>query len=175
MDRRQQVFERCKGGSRSGSLLLRGGIDDDGWRFDNGRRSGLLGRLHLTSQFCDGLLEVGIVAREAQRRTVVHQRLFELALPSQRVGKAANGRQILRRRPQYLLEFGLCVRVLAKFEQRAAEGYSRREIRGMYEESGAADVHRFLKHAGSPVLFRELGKSNRRRVLLDPSSEIVET
>src|SRR5215831_4317740 len=79
MNRRQQLFERCECGSSAGSLLLRGGIDDDdGWRFDDGRRSSLLGRLHLTSQLCDGLLEVGIVTRERQRRTVVHQRLFEL-------------------------------------------------------------------------------------------------
>jgi hypothetical protein len=45
----------------------------------------------------------------------------------------------------------------------------------MNGEARAADVHRLLKHAGAPVLLSELRKRNRRRVLLDPSSEIFET
>jgi hypothetical protein len=41
-------------------------------------------------------------------------------------------------------------------------------------ESCAADVHGFLEHRRAAVLFGELRESNRRRVLLDPSSKIFE-
>jgi hypothetical protein len=129
----------------------------------------------LTSQFFDGLFEVGIVSRESQRRAILHERVLELALAAQRVGKAADRGQVFRRRPQHLLEFVLRFFVLPKFDERATEGDTRRQIRRMDEEAGAAHVDRFLQHARPPVLFRQLGKSNRRRVLLDPSSEIFKT
>ncbi len=45
----------------------------------------------------------------------------------------------------------------------------------MNREACAAGVHGFLKHGGAPVLLRKLRESNRRRVLLDPPSEIIET
>jgi hypothetical protein len=172
MDRRQQLFERGERGKRPGVLLLGGGIDDDGWRIDNGRRSGLFERLHLPSQFCDGLFEIGIVPREGQRRAVLHERILEFALPAQCIREAAESRQVLGCRPQHLLELLLRVAVVTKFEQCAAECDPRREIRRMYKESGAAYVDRFLEHARAAVLLRELSKRNRRRVLLDPSSEI---
>jgi hypothetical protein len=37
---------------------------------------------------------------------------------------------------------------------------------------GPADVDRFLEHCGAPALFSQLGEGDRRRVVLDPSSEI---
>jgi len=37
-----------------------------------------------------------------------------------------------------------------------------------------AHVDRLLKHSRAAVLFSELRKSNRRRVLLDPPSEFFE-
>jgi hypothetical protein len=44
----------------------------------------------------------------------------------------------------------------------------------MNAEAGPAGVNRFLILARSPALFRELRKSNRRRILLDPASQIVD-
>jgi hypothetical protein len=40
-------------------------------------------------------------------------------------------------------------------------------------KAGPAGVDGFLMLARSPALFRQLGKSNRRRILLDPASQIV--
>jgi len=44
----------------------------------------------------------------------------------------------------------------------------------MDRESRAADVDRFLGLPCTTALFRELCKRNRRRILLDPASEIVD-
>jgi hypothetical protein len=44
----------------------------------------------------------------------------------------------------------------------------------MYGEARAADIHGFLEHGGASVFFGELGEGDRRRVQLDPSSEIFE-
>ena len=41
-------------------------------------------------------------------------------------------------------------------------------------EAGAADIDGFLEHRCAPVLFSELCESNRRRILLDPSSKIFQ-
>jgi hypothetical protein len=45
----------------------------------------------------------------------------------------------------------------------------------MRRKARTADVRGFVKHRRAAVLFRELRKSNRRRVLLDPPSEIFKT
>jgi hypothetical protein len=44
----------------------------------------------------------------------------------------------------------------------------------MLVETAAAHVHGFLVVAGAAILFRELCKGNRRRVLLDPASEFFD-
>ena len=72
------------------------------------------------------------------------------------------------------MEFALRILELPELDQRPAEGDARGEIRRVNFEAGAADVDSFLKHRRAPVLFSELGESNRRRVLLDPSSEIFQ-
>ena len=42
----------------------------------------------------------------------------------------------------------------------------------MNRKTGAAGVHRFLTLPRAPQFFGELRKRNRRRILLDPASEI---
>jgi hypothetical protein len=185
MDRRQQLFKRGEGGNGPGALLLGGGIDDSDGRVVDGFDCGdlkrrfdsrfALGRQHLARQFRDGLFEVGIVSGKCECRLVLHQRFFERTPPAQCVGESADGREVLWRRPQGLLEFVLGVFVVAELDERSSERDARRVIRRVHEETGAAHVHRFVEHARPAVLFRELGKRNRRRVLLDPSSEIFKT
>jgi hypothetical protein len=41
----------------------------------------------------------------------------------------------------------------------------------MLSEPGAADANRFVELSCTPVLFRKLRKSNRRRIPLDPASK----
>jgi hypothetical protein len=41
-------------------------------------------------------------------------------------------------------------------------------------EALAADAHGLLELADAATLFRQLGKCERRRLLLDPASQIVE-
>ena len=86
----------------------------------------------------------------------------------------ADGREVLRRALEHPLELELPFVELTELDERAAEGDARREVSGMNREAGPAGVDRFLMYfSGPPALFGELGKSNRRRILLDPASQIV--
>ena len=69
-----------------------------------------------------------------------------------------------------------CLRLveLLQLEERAPERHAGREISGVNGEAGAADVHGFLELPGAPVFLGQLGESDRRRVLLDPSSKIFQ-
>ena len=64
---------------------------------------------------------------------------------------------------------------MLEVEKCAAQRDAGRQIRGMNGESRAAHVHRLFELSCAAVLFGELRESDRRRVLLDPSSEIFET
>ena len=59
------------------------------------------------------------------------------------------------------------------FEQRAPECHASGQITGMDREPGSAGGDRIFVAARPPVLFGELGKRNRRRVLLDPASKFL--
>jgi hypothetical protein len=88
------------------------------------------------------------------------------------IGESANGREVFRSALEDLLQLALRLVELLQFDERAAKRHARGQICGMDVEAGAADVNRFLKHRGPPELFGELRKRDRRRVLLDPSSQI---
>jgi len=91
------------------------------------------------------------------------------------VGQSTDRREVFRCRAQHLLELLLRGLVLAQLHERAPKRDARGRVGRVSPKARAADVHRLLKHSRAAVLFSELGKRNRRRVLLDPSSEIFET
>jgi hypothetical protein len=61
---------------------------------------------------------------------------------------------------------------LIELEERAPERHARRQVPGMDGEAGPADLDRFLVLPVAAAFFGELGKRNRRRVLLNPASKV---
>ena len=88
-------------------------------------------------------------------------------------GEAADGGEIFGRALEDELELGLRFVERAELDQRAAQRDAGREIAGMNREPGAADLDRFFVLPGAPAFFRELRESDRRRILLDPASKVV--
>jgi len=125
-------------------------------------------------QLVDGPLEIGIVARERQRISILMQRFAELTVPMMDFGDAAYRREIFRSASQYQLQLGERVIELIELDEGAPERDARGEIARVDRETGAAGVDSFLTLPGAPQFFGELRKCNRRRILLDPASKIVD-
>lgn len=120
------------------------------------------------------MVEVGVVTRDRQSRPVLGQRCDKGTLPVMGFREAFDRREILGGVLQDLLELLLRVFELTEIEKRASQGYTCGVIGGMNRETSATDIDGLLRLAGATVLFGELRKRNRRRVLLDPSSEFFE-
>lgn len=131
-------------------------------------------RFDLASEVGNGLLEVRIVPRDRKRRAVLCERFRKRTLAMVDIGEPANRREILRSALEHVLEFLLRLLELLEFDERAAKRHAGGKIRRMNLEARPAHVHGFLEHRGPAVFFGELRKSDGRRVLLDPSSQIVE-
>ena len=130
-------------------------------------------RRKLARQLVDRLFEIGIVAGQAQRRAILRERLGESAAPVEHLRQTAHGGEVFRRAFQDDLELGSRRLELVQLEERAPEGHPCGQISGMDRQSGAADLDRILVVPRPPVLLGELGKSNRRRILLDPAPQFV--
>ena len=88
--------------------------------------------------------------------------------------EAANGRQVLGRAFQDELELLLRFIEMSELDQDTTERDVGGEIAGVNRETGAAGGYGFRELAGAAVLFGELGESDRRRILLDPASQVFE-
>ena len=99
---------------------------------------------------------------------------FHLPLPLTLVnfGQGTVRREIVGRRGEHHGQLRTRVVQASELAQRAAERDARGEIAWMVCESGDADRDRFIGLAGAAALFGELGKSNRRRIHLDPASKL---
>ena len=62
---------------------------------------------------------------------------------------------------------------LALVEQRAAERGASGGVFGVEGEAGPAGLDRLAEPAGAPEFLGEGGKSKRRRILLDPASQLL--
>ncbi len=89
------------------------------------------------------------------------------------LGELADGNQVVGSSVEHSQELGSSVLVSTQLEERASECHPGRQVRGVLGQASLADPDRFLAVAGSPVLFRKLRKSNRRRILLNPASKIL--
>ena len=87
------------------------------------------------------------------------------------ISKFPNCGEVVGSRFQDVLELRNSLVVPAHFKQGAAERYAGGEIGRMLLQTRPADANGFLELACAPMLFCELGKSNRRRILLDPASK----
>src|SRR5437868_1943834 len=102
------------------------------------------------------------------------QRFAELTVPMMDFGDAAYRREIFRSASQYQLQLGERVIELIELDEGAPERDARGKIARVDRETGAAGVDSFLTLPGAPQFFGELRKCNRRRILLDPASKIVD-
>jgi hypothetical protein len=88
-------------------------------------------------------------------------------------GERADGSLIVRRRVEHSEELGTRLLIAAQLEQGAAERHSRRLVSRVLGQTGLAHLDGFLAVTGTAVLFRKLRKSNRRRILVNPASKIL--
>src|SRR2546428_9692133 len=133
-----------------------------------------LGRLDLPGKLTHRLLELGVVSRQGQSGAVLRQGLAKVPSSMMDLGQTANRGEILTRALEHQLELALRIVQLIQFEEGASERDASGEVGGGNLQAGAADVDRFLKLPGAPELLGELRKSNRRRILLDPASKVVD-
>jgi hypothetical protein len=97
---------------------------------------------------------------------------LRLAPKAVNLGNASNSAQVLGRRRENGRQFCEGVVQLSKVEQRAAERGARGEVFGVDRQTGAADADGFRRAAGAAELFGERRKRQRRRILLDPASQV---
>ena len=134
----------------------------------------MLGR-ERTSDFIDGLFQIGIVLRKTESRLVKTERFAELAAAMMDFCDATNGGEIFGGVFEDKFQFGLCGIEIVHLEECAAERDARRQISRMDGEPATAGLNRVFIAASPAVLFRKLRKRNRRRVLLDPASKFFNT
>ena len=115
------------------------------------------------------------MARESECRLVVRERFAEATASMVHLCDASDGRKVFRRGFEHALELDLRCIELVHFEQRTAERDTRRQVTRVNCEAGAARRDRVLITARATVLFGELRKRNRRRILLDPASKFFYT
>ena len=128
--------------------------------------------LELTRQLGYGLLEIRIVACEAERGAVLRERVGQCPTPMEDLREAANRGEIFRGALEHQLELGLRVVEAVQLDQRPPERHARGEIAGVNRETRTTDLDRFLELRRAPMLLGELRKRNRRRIFLDPASKV---
>ena len=138
-----------------------------------GRDCGLL-RLDLPGELRDGFFEVGIVARERERRPVLRERFPQFTAAMMDLPETANGGEVFGSVLEDVFELALRFFELIQFEERASECDACGQITRVNRETGAARLDRFFELASPPELLSELRKRNRRRILLDPASKVVD-
>jgi hypothetical protein len=126
----------------------------------------------LPREIVDRFLEIGIVARQAQRGPIVRERLSECAAPVMNFREATNGGKILGCALDHHLQFTLRIVDVSELDERPAQRDTRRQIARMNGEPGAADFDGLSMLPRPPVLLRELSERDRRRILLDPASKV---
>ncbi len=133
------------------------------------------GRFHLLLNLADRVLEVDVVLRELQRTAIVHEGLAHQAAALIDLREGADRRQVARRRIENSGQFGERLVEAVELDEGAAQRDAGGEVIGMVREAGAADLDGFVVGAVAAQLFRELRKRHRRRVRLDPASEVEES
>ena len=131
-------------------------------------------RRERAADFLDRLLEVWIVLRQRERAFVETERRTQLAAPMVDLGDPADRREVFGCAFEDVFELGLRRVELVHLEQRSPERHTRGEITRMDREPRAACGDRVFVVPGPPELFGKLSKSNRRRVLLDPASKLLD-
>jgi len=90
------------------------------------------------------------------------------------LGQAPNGREILWRQLQNVLEFLPGILKPSHFDECAAKRDVGGEIRGMTHQTGLAGFNGFLVAFSAPIFLGESRKRNGRRVRLDPAFQFLD-
>src|SRR5438552_2120668 len=118
-NRPRGVLEFCVGWYRLLRSHRKRLVDErflDDWFLDRRRR-----RRDLARELRDGFFEIGIVARECERRAVLRERCAEIAAAMMNLTKTANRREIFGSALENVFELALRLVELIQFEQRASE------------------------------------------------------
>ena len=99
-------------------------------------------------------------------------RRVQLAAKAMNFGDASDRAEMLGRRLQHHGQFRQGIVKLAEIEQGAPERGAGGQVFGVEGQAGAADADGFLRATGAAELFGERRKRQRRRILLDPASQV---
>ncbi len=114
------------------------------------------------------------MAGQRERGPVFGEGLGELSLSLMEIGQAADGGEVVGGQAPGLLELVPGGVQLAERRQRPGERHAGRRVRGMALQSLAAHPDGRRQVAAAPVLFGQLRKGNRRRVMFQPLAELVD-
>lgn len=154
-------------GSGSGGNRIGGA---GGRRGSPGRRR----RRYLTFQLGNLPGELLISRRQCERSPQVDERVRLAAGPQADLTEAAPRRQVFRRDVEHGSQLAARGVQIAQREQRATEGHTRGMVFGVVSESCPANADGVLMAAGAPVFLGELREGKRRRVPLDPASQLLQ-
>jgi hypothetical protein len=88
--------------------------------------------------------------------------------------ETANRRQVFRSASEHHGELAPCTLEVVDLDEGTPESHAGRQITGMNRKAGAARCDRLLITARSPIFLGKLRKRNRRRILLDPASKLLD-
>ena len=100
---------------------------------------------------------------------------MQIRLPPVEIAQRAPCREIVGRGLQDQAQLALRLLVLVELHQAPTERHPRGDVGRMEAQTGARRVDGFVEPAGAPILLRQRGEGDRRRVGFDPASEFLET
>lgn len=112
--------------------------------------------------------------RERQCPTIEGQRRGKIAASMMNIRQTADRGEVFWRGLEHKAQFGLGGVELIGFNERSPQRDACREVSGVSGEAGPTRFDGFFEAAGATVFFAELGKRNRGRVFLDPSSKLFD-
>jgi hypothetical protein len=83
--------------------------------------------------------------------------------------------EIVRSGIEHAKKFVPCIFEATELEERPTQRDPGGQIRRMLRETGLADPDGLFTVASPPAFLGELRKSNRRRILLDPASKVLDS
>ena len=121
----------------------------------------------------DGARQICILPRQRQRLPVGCQRCSAIAATRVDLRDPLERREVLGRRGQHARQFHQRLIQLAEVQQRPAERGPGARVLRVNGQAGAAGADSIGRPAGAAQLLCEGGKSKRRRIHLDPASQLL--
>jgi hypothetical protein len=116
---------------------------------------------------------IGLGVDRGWCRHVRGREMSDLVSPLMNLGELADSDQVVWRGVENAQKLRTCFVEAAEFKEGAAECHSGREVCRVLCEARLTHPDGFFAVSRAPVLFGQLRKRNRRRILLDPASKIL--